>query len=69
MNLRIMVHQVQSLSSYVHLGIVLFSSIPSIFVALFVGGWTDKVGRRPAIILPCVGGTLEVIVILVTIYF
>lgn len=34
-----------------------------------MGGWTDKVGRRPGIISPCIGSTLEVIVCLATIYF
>ncbi|KAL9982404.1 hypothetical protein ACROYT_G004441 [Oculina patagonica] len=61
--------EVQSLSSYIHLGIVMFATIPSIFTALFIGAWTDIVGRRPALALPAIGSTLEALIVLGTMYF
>ena len=33
-----------------------------------MGGWTDKVGRRPALILPVVGSALDAGVVLIVIY-
>lgn len=57
------------MSSYIHLGIVMFASIPSIFTALFIGAWTDTVGRRPALALPAIGSTLEALVVILTMYF
>lgn len=47
----------------------MFASIPSIFTALFIGAWTDTVGRRPALALPAIGSTLEALIVLVTMYF
>ncbi|KXJ16174.1 proton-coupled folate transporter [Exaiptasia diaphana] len=51
--------QVQSLSSYVHLGVVMFSSIPSLFTSLLIGSWTDSRGRKPALFLPALGSAIE----------
>lgn len=59
----------QSEASYVQLGTVMFSAIPSIIITLFMGGWTDKVGRRPALILPTLGSALEAVVVLFVMYF
>ena len=61
--------QVQTDASYVQLGITMFSALPSIIVTLFMGGWTDKVGRRPALIAPTLGSALEAAVVLVVMYF
>lgn len=61
--------EVQALSSYIHLGIVMFASIPSILTALFIGAWTDSVGRRPALALPAIGSTIEAFIVLLTMYF
>ena len=47
----------------------MFASIPSIFTALFIGAWTDTVGRRPALALPAIGSTLEALVVILTMYF
>lgn len=60
--------QVQSYASYVHLGIVMFSALPSIVITLFMGGWSDKVGRRPALIVPVLGSALEAVVIIIVMY-
>lgn len=59
----------QTEASYVQLGIVMFSALPSIIITLFVGGWTDKVGRRPALIAPTLGSALEAVVVLFVMYF
>lgn len=59
----------QTDASYVQLGISLFSSIPSIIITLFIGGWSDKVGRRPALIAPTLGSALEALVVLFVMYF
>jgi PCFT/HCP family folate transporter-like MFS transporter 1/3 len=61
--------QVQSLSSYVHLGIVLFSSIPSLFTSLFIGSWTDSRGRKPALLLPALGSAIEAGLTILVMYF
>ncbi|KAJ7383109.1 hypothetical protein OS493_030639 [Desmophyllum pertusum] len=61
--------EVQTEASYVQLGIVMFSAIPSIIISLFMGGWSDKVGRRPALILPTLGSALEAVVVLFVMYF
>jgi len=61
--------EVQTDASYVQLGISLFSSIPSIIITLFIGGWSDKVGRRPALIAPTLGSALEALVVLFVMYF
>ena len=37
----------------------MFSALPSIVITLFMGGWSDKVGRRPALIVPVVGSVVE----------
>ena len=59
----------QTDASYVELGISLFSAIPSIIITLFIGGWSDKVGRRPALIAPTLGSALEALVVLFVMYF
>lgn len=60
--------EVQSLSSYIHLGMVMFASIPSLVTALFIGAWTDMVGRRPALALPAIGSSIEAVIVLLTMY-
>ena len=62
-------HQVQSLSSYIHLGTTIFGSIPSLVTALFIGAWTDMAGRRPALVLPCFGSAIDSLIVLLVMYF
>ena len=59
---------VQAEASIVHLGIVLSASVPSIFMALLLGAWSDKVGRKIIMILPIIGGLVDTIFILITMY-
>ena len=32
--------------------------IPAFFLGIYCGGWMDKVGRRPPMMIPCLGGTI-----------
>ena len=59
---------VQSLTSYIHLGIILSAALPSLFMALLLGTWSDKVGRRIVIFLPVLGGLLDCTCILITMF-
>lgn len=58
---------VQSLTSYFHMCIILSAAVPSLFMALFLGSWSDKVGRRVVIMLPVIGGLLDSACIIATI--
>ena len=46
----------------------MFASIPSLVTALFIGAWTDMVGRRPALALPAIGSSIEAVIVLLTMY-
>lgn len=46
----------------------MFASIPSLVTALFIGAWTDMVGRRPALALPAIGSAIEALIVLLTMY-
>ncbi|XP_065652323.1 proton-coupled folate transporter isoform X3 [Hydra vulgaris] len=59
---------VQSLTSYIHLGIILSAALPSLFMALLLGTWSDKVGRRIVLFLPVLGGLLDCTCILITMF-
>ncbi|CAH3125439.1 unnamed protein product [Porites lobata] len=61
--------EVQTYASYVQLGIVMFSALPSIIITLFMGGWSDKVGRRPTLIVPVLGGVLDTAGVLIVMIF
>ena len=50
-------------------GLIFFSGVPSLVTGLLIGSWSDKVGRKPAIILPCFGATVDMSVTLIVIYF
>ena len=50
------------------MGNVLFQSIPSIFMVLLLGPWTDTGGRRPALLSPPVGSAIESLLIIVIMY-
>lgn len=61
--------EVQSEASFMQLGMVFSASAPSLFVALFLGAWSDRAGRRRVMGLPIFGGALESAIILWVIYF
>jgi len=47
----------------------MFASIPSLVTALFIGSWTDTVGRRPALALPAMGSAIDSLIVLLVMYF
>ena len=51
------------------IGIGLFNTIPSIFVCLFYGALSDRIGRKTIFILSILGSLLEAIIVLLTMYF
>eukprot|EP00794_Sanderia_malayensis_P012162 gene12162-13417_t len=59
---------IQAEASFVHLGVVLSASLPSIFMALLLGAWSDKVGRKIIMMLPIIGGVADTVCILITMY-
>ena len=59
---------IQAEASFVHLGVVLSASVPSLFMALLLGAWSDKAGRKIIMTLPIIGGIFETIVVLITMY-
>lgn len=60
---------VQSEASFMQLGVVFSASAPSLFVALFLGAWSDRAGRRRVMGLPIFGSAIESGIILLVIYF
>ena len=60
---------VQSESSFMQLGMVFSASTPSLFVALFLGAWSDRAGRRRVMGLPIFGSAVESAIILWVISF
>ncbi len=61
-------NMIQAEASFVHLGIVLSASVPPIFMALLLGAWSDKVGRKIIMMLPIIGGIIDTVFILVTMH-
>lgn len=60
--------EVQDIAAKIDMGNVLFQSIPSIFMVLLLGPWTDTGGRRPALLSPAVGSAIESLIIIVIMY-
>ncbi|XP_068713045.1 proton-coupled folate transporter-like [Montipora foliosa] len=57
--------EVQSQATRLDLALVFFETIPSLLLAPFWGGWSDKSGRRkPALLFPSIGAILGTIVML-----
>lgn len=59
---------VQSLTSFIYLGIILAAALPSFFMALLLGSWSDTVGRKIVVLLPVIGALLESICVLITMF-
>jgi len=60
---------VQTRVSQINMGLNIFAAIPSIILALFIGPWSDKNGRKPLIILPIVGAILSNLVWILNVIF
>ena len=61
--------EVQSEASFITLGLVFSVTAPSLFVALFLGAWSDRVGRKKVMSVPIFGSVVESIIILVVIHW
>ncbi|EDO32892.1 predicted protein, partial [Nematostella vectensis] len=61
--------EVQAEASYMQMGLVLSVSTPSLLVALLLGAWSDRAGRRRAMAMPIFGSAVESAIILVIMYF
>ena len=59
---------VQSLTSFIYLGIILAAALPSFFMALLLGSWSDSVGRKIVVLLPVIGALLDSICVLITMF-
>ena len=60
--------EVQSLTSFIYLGIIMAAALPSFFMALLLGSWSDRVGRKVVVLLPVIGGLMDSIGVLITMY-
>ena len=56
------------MTSYIFIGVIMFASIPAVFMSLFMGTWTDRVGRKPALLAPILGSLFESIIALLVMY-
>ncbi|XP_065071361.1 proton-coupled folate transporter-like [Rhopilema esculentum] len=61
--------KVQAKSAGFQIGQSLCNTIPSLVVCLYLGVWSDKVGRKPVVILGTLGSLLEALVVLSTMIF
>ncbi len=57
---------VQELASSYIVAYRLLWNFPALFLALFCGAWTDRVGRRFSVVWPCLGTSLAVMLYLVS---
>ncbi|KAG8450797.1 hypothetical protein GDO86_003205 [Hymenochirus boettgeri] len=60
--------EVQSLTSHWSLYINLGGFIIGVFSVMLLGPWSDKVGRRPVLILPSIGLALQAAIYLIVMY-
>ena len=59
--------EVQAEASYVNLIMTLSASVPALFVSLFLGAYSDKVGRKYAILPPLIGGIITTLAFIVVV--
>ena len=61
--------EVQTRASELNMYFIVLSALPSIVVALFIGPWSDKNGRKPVMIIPMIGYILTTLCWLLNIYY
>ena len=61
--------QVQAQSAHFQIALSLCNTLPSLFVCLIYGSWSDRVGRKPLIVLGMCGALLDTICVFFTILF
>jgi len=60
---------VQDLSARYNIASSLFLTVPSIITCLFYGALSDKIGRKPILLLSIVGGILDSVIVTMTAWF
>lgn len=59
--------EVQENASYINLFLTLSASVPALFVSLFLGAYSDKAGRKYAILPPLVGTVVNTVVYIIVV--
>ena len=59
--------QVQEQSAHFQIALSLCNTLPSLFVCLIYGSWSDRVGRKPLIVLGMCGALLDTVCVFFTI--
>jgi len=60
---------VQTRASQINMYMSILGSLPCMLVALFIGPWSDKNGRKPVMIIPMIGYILSTLCWLLNIYY
>ena len=63
------VFQVQAGSALINLADGMSVRVPSLFSSLLFGTWSDKNGRRPALVSPTVGVIIHSVMLLVVVHY
>jgi len=59
---------VQDLSARYNIAVSLFLTLPSILACLFYGALSDKIGRKPILLLSIAGGILDSVIVTMTVW-
>ena len=59
----------ESETSFYLFGLIFVTGVPALVSGLLIGSWSDKVGRKPAICLPCFGAAVDMSVTLLVVHF
>jgi len=60
---------IQTKVSELNMALTMLSSLPSIVLALFIGPWSDKNGRKPLMLLPLLGFMVSTFVWILNVYY
>jgi len=67
--LKALQEKVQEQSAHFQIALSLCNTLPSLFVCLIYGSWSDRVGRKPLIVLGMFGALLDTVCVFFTILF
>jgi len=62
-------NDVQTKASELNMALTMLSSLPSIVLALFIGPWSDKNGRKPLMLIPLLGFLVSTFVWILNVYY
>ena len=60
--------QVQAETAHFQIGQSLAYTVPAVFICLFLGTWSDHVGRKPVIAMVFLGAVFEATLVSLTMY-